>query len=320
MAKPTILMMTPMLPAIVAKLEDRFDVLWLPGAPDPEAVIDRAADRARGIGMFPTGAASAGLMDRLGKLEVIVVAGAGYEGVDVPAARARAILVTNAPDALTQEVADVTMGLIVMTVRRLAAADAYLRAGKWEANGPMPISPGSLVGATLGILGYGRIGRAVAQRAEAFGLKIAYHGRSRQTGVPHAYFDSPSALAEASDILLVATPGGAETRHIVDAAVLAKLGPKGYLVNVGRGTAVDEAALVAALEAGTIAGAGLDVYEDEPRVHPGLIGREDVVLLPHLASGSVPTRTAMGQVMLDNLEAWFATGRGLSPIPEMAAD
>lgn len=319
MAKPTVLMMTPMLPAIVAKLEERFDVLWLPGAPDPGAVIEQAAGTARGIGMFPTGVVDAALMDRLGTLEVIAVAGAGYEGVDVAAALARNILVTNAPDALTQEVADVAMALIVMTVRRLAAGDAYLRAGKWEANGPMPISPGSLVGGTLGILGFGRIGHAVARRAGAFGLKIAYHGRTRQEGVPHAYFDSPAALAEASDILLVATPGGAETRHIVDAAVLEKLGPKGYLINIGRGTAVDEAALVAALEAGTIAGAGLDVYEEEPRVHPGLIAREDVVLLPHLASGSVPTRTAMGRVMFDNLEAWFGTGRGLSPIAEMGA-
>lgn len=319
MAKPTVLMMTPMLPPIVAKLEERFEILWLPGAPDREAVLEQAAATARGIGMFPTGVVTAEMIDRLTRLEVIAVAGAGYEFVDVPAAKARNILVTNAPDALTQEVADVSMALIVMTVRRLAAADAYLRAGKWEANGPMPLSPGSLTGGTLGILGLGRIGRAVARRAEAFGLKIAYHGRSRQDGVSYAFHDSPQALAEASDILLVATPGGADTRHIVDAEVLGKLGPTGYLVNVGRGTAVDEAALVAALEAGTIAGAGLDVYEEEPRAHPGLIGREDVVLLPHLASGSVPTRTAMGQAMLDNLEAWFSTGRGLSPIAEMGS-
>jgi lactate dehydrogenase-like 2-hydroxyacid dehydrogenase len=320
LAKPTVLMMTPMLPPIVAKLEERFEILWLPGAPDPKAVIDQAAETVRGIGMFPTGVVDAEMFSRLRKLEIIAVAGAGYEGVDVPAARAHNVLVTNAPDALTQDVADVAMALIVMTVRRLAAADAYLRAGKWEAKGPMPISPGSLAGGTLGILGFGRIGRAVARRAEAFGLKIAYHGRTRQEGVGHAYFDSAHALAEASDILLVATPGGAETRHMVNADVLAKLGSRGYLVNIGRGTAVDEAALVAALEAGTIAGAGLDVYEDEPRVHPGLIAREDVVLLPHLASGSVPTRTAMGQAMLDNLDAWFTTGRGRSPVAEMASD
>lgn len=320
MAKPTVLMITPMLPPIAAQLEERFDPLWLPGAPDREAVLARAADMARGIGMFPSGGVDAALMDRLGKLEIIAVAGAGYEGVDVPAAKARDILVTNAPDALTGEVADVAMALIVMTVRRLAAADAYLRAGKWEAEGPMPISPGSLRGGTLGILGLGRIGRAVAHRAEAFGLKIAYHGRTRQEDVAYAYHESPEALAEASDILLAATPGGSETRHIIGAGVLEKLGPKGYLVNIGRGSAVDEAALVAALEAGTIAGAGLDVYEEEPRVHPGLVAREDVVLLPHLASGSVPTRTAMGQAMVDNLAAWFDTGRPLSPIAEMARD
>ena len=170
----------------------------------------------------------------------------------------------------------------------------------------------------IGILGLGRIGHAVAKRAEAFGLEIAYHGRRRQDGVAYAYHDSPAALAEACDILLVATPGGGETRHIVDARLLKALGPSGYLVNIGRGSAVDEAALVAALEAGTIAGAGLDVYEDEPRVHPGLIPLQNAVLLPHLASGSVPTRTAMGQAMFDNLDAWFETGKPLTPIAELS--
>jgi len=317
LAKPTVLMLTPMLPAIVEKLNARFETHWLPGAADPEAVIADAAERVRAIGMFPTGKVDAALMRRLPNLEIVAVAGAGYEWVDVAEAKARSVMVTNAPDALTAEVADVAMALIVMTVRKLAAADAYLRAGRWEAEGPMKLSPGSLVGATLGILGLGRIGHAVAKRAEAFGLKIAYHGRRRQDGVAYAYHDSPEALAEACDILLVATPGGADTHHMIDARILEKLGPSGYLVNIGRGTAVDEAALVAALEAGTIAGAGLDVYEDEPRVHPGLVGLENAVLLPHLASGSVPTRTAMGQAMLDNLEAWFETGKPVSPVSDM---
>lgn len=318
MSKPTVLMTTPMLPAIVEALNARFETLWLPGASDPDAVIAGAADRVRAIGMFPTGKVDGAFMDRLPKLEIVAVAGAGYEGVDVAAARYRSVMVTNAPDALTAEVADVAMALIVMTVRKLAAADAYLRAGRWEAEGPMKLSSGSLVGARLGILGLGRIGHAVAKRAEAFGLTLAYHGRTRQQGVAYAYHDSPEALAEACDILLVATPGGGETRHIVDARLLNALGPSGYLVNIGRGSAVDEAALVAALEAGTIAGAGLDVYEDEPRVHPGLIPLENAVLLPHLASGSVPTRTAMGQAMFDNLEAWFETGRPLTPVAELS--
>lgn len=318
MSKPTVLMTTPMLPAIVEALNARFETLWLPGASDPEAVIADAADRVRAIGMFPTGRVDGAFMDRLPKLEIVAVAGAGYEGVDVAAARDRSVMVTNAPDALTAEVADVAMALIVMTVRKLAAADAYLRAGRWEAEGPMKLSSGSLVGARLGILGLGRIGHAVAKRAEAFGLTIAYHGRTRQQGVAYAYHDSPEALAEACDILLVATPGGGETRHIVDAQLLKALGPTGYLVNIGRGSAVDEAALVAALEAGTIAGAGLDVYEDEPRVHPGLIPLENAVLLPHLASGSVPTRTAMGQAMFDNLDAWFETGKPLTPVAELS--
>ncbi|MDQ0313906.1 2-hydroxyacid dehydrogenase [Amorphus orientalis] len=317
MTKTPLLMVTPLLPATCETLEADFELHRLAEANDPDALLADVADRIRAIAMFPTGGVDRALMERLPNLEIIGVAGAGYEGVDLAAAEARGIAVTQAADALTEEVADIAMALVVMTVRRLTAADAYLRAGRWENDGPFPVSPHSLRGATLGILGLGRIGRAVARRAEAFGLSIAYHARSRRDDVDYAYCETPEALAKASDIFVVATPGGAATHHLVNAEVLKALGPDGYLINIGRGPTVEETALVAALEAGTIAGAGLDVYEHEPKVPRALIGRDDVVLLPHLASGSVPTRTAMGQLMIDNLRAWFERGETLTPVPEI---
>ncbi|MEW5425153.1 2-hydroxyacid dehydrogenase [Amorphus sp. 3PC139-8] len=315
MTQPTVLLLTPMLPVTRAALDDRFDLVALADAEDKEARLAKVADRVRAIAMFADGRVDGALMNRLPKLEIVSVFGVGYDGVDAAEAARRGILVTNTPDVLTDEVADTAMALTIMTVRRLGAAERYLRAGQWTAKGPFPLTPGSLVGATMGILGLGRIGRAVAARASAFGLKIAYHGRSRQD-VPYAYYDSPAALAEASDILMIATPGGAETRHLVDADVLKALGSRGYLVNIGRGSTVDETALAAALEAGTIAGAGLDVFAEEPQVPEALLGRDDVVLLPHVASASLPTRTAMGQLMVDNLSAWFESGRVLTPVPE----
>lgn len=315
MTKPTVLLITPMLPVIRTMLDERFDLVALADAEDREARIDEVADSVRAIAMFADGRVDGALMDRLPKLEIVSVFGVGYDGVDAKEAARRGIMVTNTPDVLTDEVADTAMGLTIMTVRRLGAAERYLRAGEWPVKGPFPLTKGSLVGATMGILGLGRIGRAVADRATAFGLTIAYHGRSRQD-VPYTYYDSPAALAEASDILMVATPGGADTRHLVDADVLKALGENGYLINIGRGSTVDEDALVAALETGTIAGAGLDVFTKEPQVPEALMARDDVVLLPHVASASWPTRTAMGQLMVDNLSTWFDTGGVLTPVAE----
>lgn len=262
------------------------------------------------------GGADAALIAALPDLEIVAHFGVGYDPVDVAAAAARGVVVTNTPDVLTDEVADTTLGLLVMTVRELSAAERWLRAGRWESEGPYPITRGSLRGRKAGILGLGRIGRAIATRLEAFGLSVAYHSRNRVPDVGYDYHGSAESLAAAVDTLIVVAPGGAATRHMVDARVLDALGPEGVLVSVGRGSVVDEAALVDALASGRILAAGLDVYEDEPRVHPGLLTLDRVVLLPHVASASVATREAMGRLQIDNLLAWFDGRRPLTPVAE----
>lgn len=294
-------------PALRAALADRFR-------------LHEIGDHAGAIGTIRAiaafGGASAALIDSLPVLEIVASFGVGYDSVDTAAAARRGIVVTNTPDVLTDEVADTAMGLLLMTVRELSAAERWLRAGRWLAEGPYPLTRGSLRGRRLGILGFGRIGQAIARRAEAFGLPVAYHNRRPVPGATQPWHDSPLSLAGAVDTLVCVLPGGASTRHAVNAAVLAALGPDGILVSMGRGTSVDEAALVAALEAGQILGAGLDVYENEPAVHPGLCGRDDVVLLPHVGSASIATRAAMGALQRDNLLAWFAGKDALTAVPE----
>ncbi|WP_457205679.1 2-hydroxyacid dehydrogenase, partial [Nocardioides sp. P5_C9_2] len=226
-------------------------------------------------GGTPIGAAE---MDALPDLRAITNFGVGYDNVDVAEAAWRGIVVSNTPDVLTDAVADLSVALVLGVMRQVGAAERWLRRGEWAAGGRFPLTR-DVRGSTVGILGLGRIGRAVAERLEVFGATIAYHSRSPKD-VAWTYHDSPVALAEASDVLVVLTPGGAGTEHLVDAEVLDALGPEGYLVNVARGSVVDEKELVAALEAGRIAGAGLDVFADEPHVPAGLLEREDVVLLP----------------------------------------
>ena len=212
--------------------------------------------------------------------------GVGYDAIDAAWAGEHGLVVTNTPGVLDDEVADTTMGLVLATVRQFPAAERHLRAGRWL-GGAFPLSH-TLRGRTLGILGLGRIGKAVAHRAEAFGLAIAYHGRRPQEGVPYPYHPTALALAENCDILVVITPGGPETRHIVDAAVLKALGPAGILINVARGSVVDEAALIEALQSKAILGAGLDVFAEEPKVPQALLDLDHVVLLPHVGFGVAP--------------------------------
>ncbi len=280
------------------------------------AVIADHGDRIRAIATFGHVPVDDALMARLPKLETVANYGVGYDTVDARAAARRGIVVTHTPDVLTDEVADVAIGLLISAVRRLPQAERYLRAGRWVQDGPFALSPTTLRGRTLGIVGLGRIGKAIATRAESFGLAIAYHGRHRQDGVDYAYHDTLIGLAGAVDTLMLVVPGGDETRHMVDAGVLEALGADGVLINIGRGSSVDEAALVAALEDGVIAAAGLDVFEDEPRVPQTLIDAPNTVLLPHVGSASIATREAMGQRLLDNLSGWFSDGRPPSPVPE----
>ncbi|MBB3951576.1 2-hydroxyacid dehydrogenase [Aureimonas jatrophae] len=255
-------------------------------------------------------------MDLLPNLEIIGHFGVGYDGVDAAHAASRGIAVTNTPDVLTDEVADTALALVLMTVRDLVRAENHARSGEWERSGPFPLTPLSLRGRRLGIMGLGRIGLAIAQRAESFGLAIEYHNRTRRSDVDYGYHASLRELAEAVDILLVAAPGGAGTERAVNAEVLRALGPKGVFINIGRGSTVDEPALIEALQNGTIAAAGLDVFADEPRIPDPLRALQNVVLLPHVASASRDTRIAMGNLVTENLTRWFLGETLASPVPE----
>jgi lactate dehydrogenase-like 2-hydroxyacid dehydrogenase len=277
-----------------------------------------AAEGARIRGLVQGGGTTTPttLLDALPKLEIISVFGVGYDGVPVDYCRSRGVKVTNTPDVLTEDVADVAVGLVLMSGRGFGAAERYVRAGEWGRR-PFPLTT-KLGGRTAGILGLGRIGKAIAKRLSAMEMKIAYTGRKRQTDVPYRFVPTLAALAAESDFLIVACPGGPATKNIVNAEVLAALGKKGTLVNIARGSIVDEPALVAALLSGTIKGAGLDVFADEPKVPPALLAMENVVLLPHVGSATDETRKAMGDLCKANLDAWFGEKKTLTLIPELA--
>lgn len=310
-----ILMPAPMAKGVIDGLDRAFTLHRLWEQPDPDGYLARVAPRIRGMAVGgAAGSIDARWFDRLPALEIVAHFGVGYETIDAAAAAARGIVVTNTPGVLDEEVADLAIGLLLATLRRLPQADRFVRAGCWP-HGPFPLSP-SLRDRRVGILGLGAIGKAVARRLEGFDVAIAYHGRSRQPAVAYAYHASPAALAAASDVLIAIVPGGAGTRHLVDAQVLDALGPEGVFINVARGSVVDQDALVVALAERRILAAGLDVYADEPEVPDALIAMEQVVLLPHLGSASERTRAAMGQLVVDNLVAWFATGRALTPVAE----
>lgn len=307
-----ILLLRKMHPLVENTLDDRFTVHRLEGASDPDGLLREIGPRIRGLCVG--GAVDGALMDRLPGLELIANFGVGYDAVDAAAAAQRGIIVTNTPDVLTDEVADLAVGLTLATIRKLPQADRYLREGHWP-KAPFPLTS-SLRGRRIGILGLGRIGHAIARRFEGFDVEIDYYGRRRQAGVAYTYHDSPVSLARAVHVLIVVAPGGTETKGLVDAQVLEALGPEGILVNVARGSVVDENALTAALRAGTILGAGLDVFENEPHVPPELAALENTVLLPHVGSASEHTRNAMAQLVVDNLLSWF-DGRGpITPVAE----
>ena len=310
-----ILLLRKMHPLVEAALDARFTVHRpAPGA-DPDAVLREAGPRIRGLCVGGQVGVDGALMDRLPSLEIVANFGVGYDAVDAAEAGRRGVVVTNTPDVLTDEVADLAVALVLATVRRLPQADHYLREGHWPKKGPFPLTT-SLRGRRIGILGLGRIGRAIARRLEGFGVEIDYHGRSRQADVAYGYHDTLVGLARAVHVLIVVAPATAGTRNIVDAGVLEALGPEGILVNVARGSLVDEAALTAALKAGTIHGAGLDVFENEPHVPAELTALDNAVLLPHVGSASEHTRAAMAQLVVDNVLSWFE-GRGpLTPVPE----
>jgi lactate dehydrogenase-like 2-hydroxyacid dehydrogenase len=280
-------------------------------AADKAALLAEVGSQIRGIVMAGGSVSPVALLEQLPKLEIISVFGVGYDGVPVDWCRAHGVRVTNTPDVLTEDVADTASALVLMTSRHLIAANRFLHAGSW-AQGQFPLAH-ALRGKLAGIVGLGRIGKAIGHRLEAHGMRVAYHGRARQE-VSWEYFESLIELARAVDFLIVACPGGAATKHLINAAVLEALGVKGTLINIARGSVVDEAALIAALERGTIRGAGLDVFENEPQVPAALMQCENAVLLPHLGSGTHETRREMARLVVENLAAHFSGVVLLTPV------
>jgi len=310
MTPPEVLVAARLPEVTLAALHARFVVHDLAAG-----VPDAAWARIRGMAASTlAGRVDDQLLARLPALEIIANFGVGYDNIDIAAAVARRLVVTNSPGVLDEEVADLTIGLLLATLRRIPAADRFVRDGHW-AQAKFPLSP-SLRGRRVGIVGLGAIGKAIARRLTGFAVDLAWYGRHDQPAVPWPRYPSVEALAAACDVLIVIVPGGAATRHLIDARVLAALGPDGVLINVARGSVVDQPALIAALQAGTILAAGLDVYADEPHVPAELTALDNVVLLPHIGSASTVTRAAMGQLMVDNLAAWFADGRALTVVPE----
>lgn len=255
------------------------------------------------------------LIAKLPALEIVSVMGVGYDGVDVAEAKRRGVMVTHTPDVLNDDVADLAIGLMMSASRQLPQADRWVRDGHWAAKGAMPLAR-KMSGARLGLVGMGRIGQAIAKRALAFGMSVAYTSRTPKNELPYAFHANVRDLAKDSDFLVVITPGGEGTRKLINADVLAALGPTGILVNVARGSVVDEAALVDALQRGVIGGAGLDVFENEPQVPQALRDMPHVVLTPHIGSGTAQTRKAMADLAMDNLRAHFAGKPVKTPVPE----
>lgn len=279
---------------------------------DP-AAFALAAPRIRAIAGGGESQVTAALMAQLPALEMISVFGVGYDRYDVAAARERNIPVTNTPDVLTDDVADLGIALMLAIARTVPQADKFVREGQWP-NGPLPLAR-KVTGARLGIVGLGRIGSAIARRAAGFDMSIAYTSRNKVADSPYTYYPTPAALAAEVDFLMVITPGGAGTKGLINAEVLTALGKKGYLINVARGSVVDESALIEALKNDVIAGAALDVFEDEPNVPEALRAMSNVVLTPHVASATWQTRRAMADLAYGNLQAHFAGKSLLTPVP-----
>ncbi len=315
-AKPDLLLIGPSKPVIVNGLEPHFTMHKLSEAKDREAFFAEIGPRIRAIASAaPVERINGELMSRFPKLEIVSNFGVGYDHIDAAWAGDHGITVTNTPDVLNEEVADTAIGLLLCTVREFPQADRYVRAGHWLKAG-YRLTPATLRNRTVGMVGMGRIGRAIARRLDAFGVPVVYHTRNQQHDVGYHYYQKLIDMAHAVDTLMVIVPGGAATQHLINADILAALGPNGILINMARGSVVDEQALIKALKDRTIMSAGLDVFANEPRVPQELIEMEHIVLFPHLGSASVHTRQLMDQLVVDNLIAWVAGKPPLTPVQE----
>jgi lactate dehydrogenase-like 2-hydroxyacid dehydrogenase len=314
--KAEILLIGQAKPVIVEGIGPFATVHKLVEAKDQNAFIADIAPRIRGIAIaYTANKIDGAFMSRFPKLEIVSSFGVGYDHVDAKWAGEHGIVVTNTPEVLNEEVADTALGLLLCTVREFPQAERYLRAGKWPEGG-YRLTPATLRDRTVGIVGMGRIGKAIARRLEAFGVPVVYHSRNPQTGVTYKYYSKLVDMARDVDTLMVIVPGGAATKNLIDAEVLKALGPNGILINMARGSVVDEQALIQALKDRTIMSAGLDVFVNEPQVPQELIDMDHIVLFPHLGSASVATRRAMDQLVVDNLTSWFSGKGPLTPVPE----
>ena len=314
--KTAVLLIGPPRPVIFNGLNPAFDLIKFSDTKDRNKFFAEVGPRVRGMAIAATSERIDGaFMSYFPRLEIVSSFGVGYDHVDAAWAGAHGITVTNTPDVLTEEVADTALGLLLCTVREFPQAERFLRAGKWLKEN-YPLSKATLRNRTVGMVGMGRIGRAIARRLDAMQVPVVYHSRRPPAGVPYYHYPKLLDMARDVDVLLVITPGGAETRHLINAEVLKALGRDGILINMARGSVVDERALIKALQDGTIMSAGLDVYEREPEVPSELIAMENVVLFPHLGSASVATREKMDQLVVDNVLAWAAGQPPLTPVAE----
>ena len=314
--KTDVLLIGPPKPVIVNGLSGAFNLVKFSDAKDRDQFFAESAPRVRGMAVAATEERVDGpFMTRFPRLEIVSSFGVGYDHVDAAWAGAHGITVTNTPDVLTEEVADTALGLLLCTVREFPQAERYLRAGQWLKKN-YPLSKATLRDRTVGMVGMGRIGQAIARRLAAMQVPVVYHSRRPAAGVPYRHYPKLIDMARDVDVLMVITPGGAETKNLINAQVLATLGRDGILINMSRGSVVDEPALVKALQQNTILSAGLDVFAREPEVPAELIAMDNVVLFPHLGSASVATRDKMDQLVVDNLLAWAAGKPPLTPVPE----
>ena len=312
-AKPRILQRSRLLPQLEKALAERYDVQVIDDEP---GLADYLARHGAEFSAYVSSArfgASRAVIDAMPNVKVISNFGVGYDQIDVARARERGIAVGYTPEVLNDCVADTAFGLLMDVARRFSASDRFVRRGDWL-KGQFPLAT-SIARKKLGILGLGRIGRVIAKRASGFDMEVRYHNRREIEGCEYAYEPTLEGLARWADFLVIASAGGAETRKLVSAQVLEALGPKGYLINISRGSVIDEAALLDALQNGRIAGAGLDVFENEPQVPEAFFALDNVVLLPHIASATHETRQAMADLVVENLESFFASGKVKVAVP-----
>jgi lactate dehydrogenase-like 2-hydroxyacid dehydrogenase len=311
--KKTLLALQTILPAEMKQLEEHFNVIRLWKENDPEATIKENAENIVAIlSTYNCSGVSRKLMEALPNLEIIAQFGVGYNNIDVEAAAERGVAVTYTPDILTNDTADTALALLLAAARRVCEGDMFVRVGRWR-DGPLPLGM-TLSGKKAGVVGLGRIGRAIAKRLEAFDIEVMYHGRSQKDDVSYSFYADLKEMAQTCDFLVLACAGGPATENLINLEILEALGSRGVLVNIARGTVVNEDDLQIALRNGSIAAAGLDVFRDEPNVPESLLKMDNVVLLPHIGSATIETRSKMGQLVVDNFLAHFEGQPVLTPV------